>query len=410
MGRSTAREDGPVRPPTVVAAMSGTGNPGPTAARAPDPVRAPSVQRSVQRSVQPSVRSCRMTVVLSAGPPIEPQSYAVGRSSTVLVDPAHPDRSLAIDCWYPAEGSHRSDSLYELLPGIGFTASASADAPAVPGPHPVVVWSHGRSGTRSSYAMLCEGLAARGYVVVAPDHPGDTLGDWLTGAAVDDDTNEVQRADDMRRVLDATLGGGLLGAGAGPSSAPEVDVGRVAVAGHSYGAHTAFALAGADRPDPRVHAVAGLQSFTRTLRRSVLARVEIPCLLVAGAADATTPPVTDADRAFAALGSRDARRIDVEHAGHQACSDVGLYLELAPRVDGLPELVGEFLQGLADQVTGTAGDPWRPTVGLHLRALGAWLDDVFDRDPERAVRDMEQVSGAPGVTVTSRRVPAGGGS
>ena len=67
----------------------------------------------------------------------------------------------------------------------------------------------------------------------------------------------------------------------------------------------------------------------------------------------------------------------IENAGHQACSDVGLYLELAPQVEGLPDLVADFLRSLADQVTGRAGDPWRPTVGLHLRILGAWLDELL---------------------------------
>jgi len=340
------------------------------------------------------VRWWCVTTVLSAGPMIESQAGAVGRSSTVLVDAARQGRSFAIDCWYPTLGGVHPKSVYELLPGIGFTASALADAPPAPGPHPLVVWSHGRTGTRSSYAMLCEGLAARGHVVVAPDHPGDTLADWLLGTAVDDATNDSQRVDDVRCVLDAALAGR-----AGLAVGPHLDAGRVAVAGHSYGAHTAFALAGAERTDPRVSAVAGLQSFTRTLSSDVLGRVEIPSLLVAGGRDTTTPPDTDADPAFRALASREARLVHIEHAGHQACSDVGLYLELAPQVEGLPDLVGEYLRGLAEQVTGRAGDSWRPTVGLHLRVLGAWLDDIFDRDRHQARLDLEEVRQTPGVTV-----------
>jgi predicted dienelactone hydrolase len=317
---------------------------------------------------------------------------AVGRSISLIVDERRGDRMLGIDCWYPALPGDRPESVYELLPGIGFTATALADAPPEPRPHPLVIWSHGRSGTRSSYAMLCEGLAARGYVVIAPDHPGDTLGDWLLGAAVDDATNETQRVDDVRFVIDAALGDRP-----GLDLLPEVDASRVAVAGHSYGAYTAFALAGAEPPDPRVRGVAGLESFTRTLSRRVLGRIDIPTLMVVGAHDLTTPPDTDADRAFAVLAANRGRRIDIENAGHQACSDVGLYLELAPQVDGLPDLVADFLQSLADQVTGRTGDPWRPTVGLHLRILGAWLDELFDRDTDRARRDFDDVARTAGV-------------
>jgi predicted dienelactone hydrolase len=328
-----------------------------------------------------------MTSELRAGPPLEPLSSAVGRSITVIADERREDRLLGVDCWYPAQSADSAESVYELLPGIGFTSSARADAPAVPGRHPLVIWSHGRSGTRSSYSMLCEGLAARGYVVIAPDHPGDTLADWLLGTAVDDATNETQRVADARFVLDAALG-----SRPGLALVPEIDGNRVAVAGHSYGAFTAFALAGAERADARVRGVAGLQSFTRNLSRRVLGRIDIPTLMVVGARDLTTPPDTDADRAFAVLATKRGRRIDIEKAGHQACSDVGLYLELAPKVAGLPDLVNDFLQSMAEQITGTAGDPWRPTVGLHLRILGAWLDELFDRDGERAGRELDDLA------------------
>ena len=339
-----------------------------------------------------------MDVVLSAGAPLEAQAGAVGRATTTITDSARDERRIPVDCWYPALGSEGPESVYELLPGIGFTASAVDDAPAAPGPYPLLVWSHGRTGTRTSYVMLCEGLAAKGSVVVAPDHPGDLLTDWLSGTAVDDATNEAQRVDDVRCVLDA-----VLGAHSGLDAQAEVDARQVAVAGHSYGGYTAFALAGALPADRRVAAVAGLQPFTRTLPASVLERVEVPSLLVAGAGDTATPPDTDAVPTFAALTGGEAWMVGVESAGHQACSDVGLYLELAPQVDRLPDLVRDFLGGFADQVTGRAGDPWRPTVGLHLRILGAWLDHVFDRDRRRARRDLDAVGELPGVTMERTR-------
>ena len=171
------------------------------------------------------------------------------------------------------------------------------------------------------------------------------------------------------------------------------------MAGHSYGAHTAFALAGGEPAETRIAAVAGLEPFTRTLPPSVFARVDVPSLLVAGAHDTATPPETDADPAFAALGAEDARLVRIEHAGHQACSDVGLYLELAPQVGGLPELASDYLHSLADQVTGRAGDPWRPTVGLHLRILVAWLDAIFDRHADVARHNLTAVGGLPGVAM-----------
>lgn len=330
--------------------------------------------------------------VLRAGAPLEPPRSGVGHASTLLVDAARADRLIGVDCWYPAQPDAEPPATYAVIPGVGFTASARAGAPALAGPWPLVVLSHGRSGLRTSYVMLCEGLAARGFVVAALDHPGDTLLDWMTGTAVDDATNETQRVADVRFVI-----GALLDDRDALPPLAAVDADRVAVVGHSYGGFTALAVAGAEEPDPRVRGAAGLQPFARTLSRKVLARIAVPTLLIVGALDQTCPPDTDADRVSGTVTRADARRFDLAAAGHQACSDVGLYLELESRVDGIPDIVAAFLASMADQVTGRAGDPWRPTVGLHLRILGAWLDDVLGIDTDGATRELAAIGALPGV-------------
>ncbi len=332
--------------------------------------------------------------VLHAGEPLAPPRCGVGHASALLVDARRDDRLVGVDCWYPAADDGSAAAVYEVIPGVGFTASARSAATPVPGPHPLVVFSHGRSGLRTSYVMLCEGLAARGLVVAALDHPGDTLLDWMTGTAVDDATNEAQRVADVEFVVDALLGDRDVLA-----PLAEIDERRVAVVGHSYGGFTALAVAGVETPDPRIRGVAGLQPFARSLPRAVLGRIAVPTLLVVGERDATCPPETDADRVTATVRRDDARRVDLAAAGHQACSDVGLYLELEAQVDGLPDIVTAFLASMADQVTGRAGDPWRPTVALHLRILGAWLDEVLQLDPAGAARELDAVGGLPGVAV-----------
>jgi predicted dienelactone hydrolase len=332
--------------------------------------------------------------VLRAGEPLEPLRSGVGHASTLLVDPTRDDRLIGVDCWYPAETGDEPATTYAVIPGVGFTASARTDAPALAGPRPLVVFSHGRAGLRTSYVMLCEGLAARGFMVVALDHPGDTLLDWMTGTAVDDATNEAQRVADVQFVIDALLGDEDLLV---PSAS--VDATRVAVVGHSYGGWTALAVAGVESPDPRIRAVAALQPFARSLPRRALARVAVPTMLIVGRKDRTCPPETDADRVSETVTRADALRVDITAAGHQACSDVGLYLELAARVDGLPDIVAAFLASMADNVTGRVGDPWRPTVGLHLRILGAWLDDVLGLDRAGAAAELAAVATLPGVAV-----------
>ncbi len=333
-----------------------------------------------------------MTTIVPAGPPLEEPLFAIARRS-VLIHDSERDRWLGVDCWYPALDDSGAASVYELLPGLGFTANARHETAAETRSFPLVVWSHGRTGTRSAYVMLCEGLAARGYIVVSSDHPGDTLGDWLLGAAVDDATNEAQRQADLRFVLDtATQSHAIIPAGA------RIDHTRIAVAGHSYGAHTVLSLCGDENFDSRIKAVAGMQSLTRSIRRSAIARISVPLLMVVGMQDATTPPELDADRAFSAAGPL-ARRVDIEAAGHQACSDVGLYLELAPQVPELPDFIGDFVRSMADNITGTAGDPWRPTVGLHLELLGNWLGEVLGVESTQARVEFARLVERPGVSL-----------
>ena len=75
----------------------------------------------------------------SAGAPLEPQPHR-GRAgpSTLLVDAERDGRACsAIDCWYPAAPASTPKSVYELLPGIGFTASALA----IPRPRPARIRS-----------------------------------------------------------------------------------------------------------------------------------------------------------------------------------------------------------------------------------------------------------------------------
>ena len=332
---------------------------------------------------------------VSVDQPLVEHPSAVGHASLVLVDSTRADRQLAAEVWYPAVGASSDPTVYDLLAGVSFTASATEAATAVAGPRPVVVFSHGRTGTRTSYVMLCEGLAAHGYVVVAADHPGDRLEDWLTGEAVDDATNEAQRVDDVSHVLDAVASGRL--DGLAPSL--ELDHERIIVVGHSYGGWTA--VVAAIEHAPSIRGAVGLQPFTRSVSHADLGRAAVPVLLVAGGADATTPAALDSHPAFEVLGAPVVDLVEIAEAGHQACSDVGLYVELLPEVDGLPELVSDLVGGMAADVTGRVGDPWRPVVALHLELVVAWADAVLGGADTAAAVDA--FAGRPGVDVRSRR-------
>jgi predicted dienelactone hydrolase len=317
---------------------------------------------------------------LTAGPPLEPPHFPVGRRTFSLVDAVRGGRRLAVDLWYPAAPSDAQPSIYQVFPGVEFAgATAQHDAPALGGPFPLILLSHGRTGMRLSYSLVCEALAARGAIVVSADHPGDTLFDWLTGTQTDDRTNEVDRVADAHLVLDAVLDGHVEVA-ADVSAA--IDHGRVALAGHSYGAYTAFAVAAGTRgvaPHPEVRAVIGFQPYTRSMSDALLARITAPTLLIVSELDQVTPAAVDTDRPWALLGGP-TWRVDFAGAGHQAISDIALYAELADHVADLPDLVREYLRFTAMGTQQAHGRGWRAVEQLEVAAVWAFLQIALDID------------------------------
>ncbi len=319
------------------------------------------------------------TTPLTSGPPLERHRHGVGHRTVNTVDLARDGRSLQVDVWYPSRGDLGSIATeYELIPGVRFVSASARenDAPAT-GRHPLIVWSHGRTGMRHNYTLLCEALAGRGYVVLSPDHPGDGLFDWLAGQQVDDVTNEHQRLGDVRHCIDGALGSGSDDALAWLADA--VDTRSVVAAGHSYGGLTALATIGSlhgTEPDPRVRAAIVAQAYTRTLLGSFFDTVSSPVLMLVGERDLTNPPPTDAEPAWSAISSRSddvgvlSRRHDLADAGHQGCSDFGLYAELAPNVPGLPQIVIDYLGSIANESPDNWRESWRDNVRSHVE----WID------------------------------------
>jgi predicted dienelactone hydrolase len=235
---------------------------------------------------------------------------------------------------------------------------------------------------RHNYSLLCEALAARGYIVIASDHPGDTLFDWALGTHVDDITNDRNRIGDVRLLIDCALG-------TGPELAPwlsaHVDESRIAVGGHSYGGLTALATVSTLHeftPDARVHAAFLAQGYTRILPDEIFASTAVPVLMVVANQDKTTPPTTDAEKAWSFLSAREGRvgelsqRFDVDQAGHQASSDFGLYAELSPQVENLPDMLRMYLKSVVDDSPTEWITAWRTTVLRHVVLIDNFLKSL----------------------------------
>lgn len=340
---------------------------------------------------------------ISAAPPLEPPAHPIGRRSTLVADPQRDGRLLGVDVWYPASAGDEPASLYELLPGVAFeSAAARHQPPAAAGRFPLIVFSHGRTGMRFAYSLLCEALVARGAIVVSADHPGDALTDWLLGSFVDDRTNEVNRVGDAHALLaELRPGGSVLPA----DVIDAIDHDRVALAGHSYGAYTALATAAGARGVPahdRVRAVVGLQPYTRTMSDTALGRVTVPALLIVSERDTTTPAATDADRPWSLLNGVPTWRADLAGAGHQASSDMGLYAELAHRFPGVPAVAREYLVASAGDAVGPGLAPWRDTLATQVALVWAFLQIVLDIDPAAGADAARRLGARPDVTLRVR--------
>jgi predicted dienelactone hydrolase len=341
---------------------------------------------------------------LTATASIEPAATPVGRRTVELHDHARDGRSVVVDVWYPAPAGPQPLTSYEPIPGVRFeSVNAHDDADVLPGSYPLILMSHGRTGMRFAYSLLCEALAARGAIVAAPDHAGDVMIDWLGGTNASDRTNEVNRVGDSHFVLDTLLG---------PQPAHDlaaiastIDPDRIASIGHSYGAYTALAAAAGVRgvaPDARLGAVVGLQPYTRSMSDAALARVTTPTLLILSEFDSTAPIATDGDRPWKLINAAPVWRLDLHAAAHHASSDMGLYLELAGLLPNLPPMVQAYVAMMTPDMIGDHLRPWRDGLVVQLRAIWAFLDIVLNMDPARGEAEADRLAATPRVLLRRR--------
>ncbi len=200
---------------------------------------------------------------------------------------------LPVQVWYPAEPSDQDPITYD-----GFYAGGAFEGatPICNGPRPVLVFSHGNSGVRWQSPFFTEYLASHGWVVVAPDHVGNTLFDM----------GDVPFAEViLRRPLDLQDSFDWLVAETGRADSPLFgcidETNGYAVAGHSFGGFTAYSTAGASfdhpttgvaesRTDDRVWAAIAMAPWDVGGRLNTgMAEISVPVLTLGGTLDVTTP-------------------------------------------------------------------------------------------------------------------------
>jgi predicted dienelactone hydrolase len=282
---------------------------------------------------------------------------SVGVLTTSLTDSSR-QRTLRVEVWYPVASSgtasevldfetdtDRRAALSPLLDAapeacVAKTTGATRDGAAVAGEYPVVLYSHCYTCTRWSAHAVMERLASHGFVVVAPDHTGDTLFDRLNDAQAPLDNALVDKREaDIRFVLDRVLAGDVLPTGV------TADAARVGMLGHSIGSVTAGRVA---QDDTRIAAVVGLAApMENILYGEVLMEsISVPLgLLLATEDNSIGEPGNLFIRENFSKANTPAYKLEIVDAGHWSVTNIA-------------DLIEAFAPGCGDGIRQTDGEPF----------------------------------------------------
>jgi predicted dienelactone hydrolase len=199
--------------------------------------------------------------------------YAVGHQ-VVNLSPTATRPALHVDVWYPSHRSTAPKASYQIIPGVDIPARLAVEgATPLGGRYPLVLYSHGAGAFSVIATYFTEVLASYGYVVAAPDHPGDTI---IDAALNQDNGTEAERVtnrvSDLRRVITAFT---TRSPAIAPTLARMVEPKEIVATGHSLGGAGVLALAAADH---RVREVIAMDPTADTLRAAQLAEVRVPVL------------------------------------------------------------------------------------------------------------------------------------
>lgn len=303
--------------------------------------------------------------------------FGVGQSVFTAIDPLRGNRMLAVQMWYPVDEEDRKESprtSYALGPGIGLESAIAVDDLPVSNREEqnLLVFSHGYGGINTASAVLMETLASHGFIVIAPEHTGNSQGS-------NDDTFDqaaANRVPDVSFLIDTMINRSR---DRGDMFYKRIDETSIGVVGHSFGGMTAVGMAagwaGAE-PDPRVTAIvpisavfdAELQSDERTgpnagFTADQLGRITVPVMLMGGTEDVDVFPENN-DIAFNQIGnSSSIYKVSISGANHthfaNICDIGNLLISLGIPQDNWPAV------GAADLL-----EPYATTCSAQAFPIG----------------------------------------
>ena len=216
-------------------------------------------------------------------------------------------------------------------------------------PAPIVLFSHGLGGSREGNAFMGLHWAARGYVAVFIQHPGSDTSVWKNQpvaqrmAAMQKAAslqNFLLRVKDVSAVLDQLE---TWNKTAGQRLAGRLNLKRVAMSGHSFGAVTTQAVSGqsffngkTSFTDPRIRAAIEFSPSKPRFGNAgkAFGTVNIPWLLMTGTKDVAPIGGADLDSrltVYPALPQGGKYELVLDKAEHSAFTDRALPGDTEPR-------------------------------------------------------------------------------
>ena len=141
------------------------------------------------------------------------------------------DPQISVLAWYPSRAPESS------IEHEGYRLSVAPDAPPAEGRFPLLVISHESFGSPLDHRELAASLARHGFIVIAPTHLGDALGETHSH---DTDLVFIGRGWQVVAAMDAAL--------ANPRLGNSIDGGRMGFVGFGTGGYTGLLVAGG-KPD-----------------------------------------------------------------------------------------------------------------------------------------------------------------